>query len=88
MRKSASIPAALLLPAAGALSDAARAADPVGRITHLSGTLTAKQADGSTKLISVKSQGRRATRCPPSRTLTPGSSFPTAPRWCCGRDRG
>ena len=56
MRKSALILAGLLLAAAGILSDAARAAGPVGQVTHLSGTLTAKRADGSTKLISVKSE--------------------------------
>ena len=31
-------------------------AAPVGQITHLSGTLSAKRADGSTKLLSVKSE--------------------------------
>ena len=55
MRKSALVLAGLLLAAAGTLSDVARAAGPVGQVTHLSGTLTAKHADGSTKLISVKS---------------------------------
>jgi hypothetical protein len=56
MRKSALILAGLLLAAAGVLSDAAQAAGPVGQVTHLSGTLTAKRADGSVKLISVKSE--------------------------------
>jgi hypothetical protein len=56
MRKLAPILASLLLAAAGILSDAACAAGQVGQVTHLSGTLTAKHADGSTKLISVKSE--------------------------------
>jgi hypothetical protein len=56
MRKLAPILAGLLLAAAGILSDVARAAGPVGQVTHLSGTLTAKRADGSTKLFSVKSE--------------------------------
>ncbi|MFH1044640.1 MAG: FecR domain-containing protein [Pseudomonadota bacterium] len=55
MRKSALLLAGLLLTAAGILSDVARAAGPVGQVTHLSGTLTAKRTDGTTKLISVKS---------------------------------
>src|SRR5450830_1803845 len=55
MRKLAPILASLLFAAAGILSDAACAAGPVGQVTHLSGTLSAKRADGSTKLISVKS---------------------------------
>ena len=56
MGKLASSLAVLLLAAGGSMSEAARAADPVGQITHLSGTLTAKHADGSSKIISVKSQ--------------------------------
>ena len=56
MGKLASSLSVLLLAAAGSMSEAARAADPVGQITHLSGTLTAKHADGSSKIISVKSQ--------------------------------
>ena len=56
MGKLASSLAVLLLAAGGRMSEAARAADPVGQITHLSGTLTAKHADGSSKIISVKSQ--------------------------------
>jgi hypothetical protein len=48
--------AALLLAVAGALPYAAHAAGPVGQVTHLSGTLTAKRADGSTKLFSTKSE--------------------------------
>ncbi len=35
---------------------AAHAAGVVGQVTHLSGTLIAKRADGSTKLFSVKSE--------------------------------
>ena len=34
----------------------AQAAGPIGQVTHLSGTLTAKRADGSTKLFSTKSE--------------------------------
>jgi FecR protein len=56
MRKLAPILASLLLAAGGILSDAACAAGPVGQVTHLSGTLTAKHADGSVKLFSVKSE--------------------------------
>lgn len=56
MRKSALILASLLLTAAAILSDVAHAAGPVGQVTHLSGVLTAKRADGSIKLISVKSE--------------------------------
>jgi len=56
MRTLAPILASLLLATAGTFSDAARAAGPVGQVTHLSGTLSAKRADGSVKLISVKSQ--------------------------------
>lgn len=56
MRRSALILAGLLVVAAGSLSDAARAAGAVGQITHLSGTLTARHADGTSKLFSVKSE--------------------------------
>jgi len=56
MRNFAPILASLLLAAAGVFSEGARAAGPVGQVTHLSGTLTAKRADGTTKLISVKSE--------------------------------
>jgi hypothetical protein len=56
MRKLSSLFAGMLL-AAGIVSGAAQAAGPqVGQVTHLSGTLVAKRADGSTKLFSVKSQ--------------------------------
>ena len=56
MRKSALILAGLLLLAAGTLSGVVHAASAVGQVTHLSGTLTAKRADGSIKLFSVKSE--------------------------------
>ena len=45
-----------LFAAASILTTAASAAGPVGQVTHLSGTLTAKRADGSTKLFSTKSE--------------------------------
>jgi len=53
MRTSALILAGLLLAASGGLAHAANSA---GQITHLSGVLTAKRADGSAKLFSVKSE--------------------------------
>jgi hypothetical protein len=56
MRKSALVLAGLLLAAAGALDNVANAASSVGQVTHLSGTLTAKRADGTTKLFSTKSE--------------------------------
>jgi hypothetical protein len=56
IRKSASILAGLLLAAAGALPGVIQAADSVGQVTHLSGVLTAKRADGSAKVFSVKSE--------------------------------
>ncbi len=52
MRKSALAIAALFLAAASA----AYAAGQAGQVTHLSGVLTAKRADGSAKLFSVKSE--------------------------------
>ncbi|MBE0618980.1 MAG: FecR domain-containing protein [Burkholderiales bacterium] len=55
MRQSALILAGLLFLAAG-IPGLAYAAGPVGTVTHLSGVLTAKRADGTTKLISVKSE--------------------------------
>lgn len=55
MRTLSPILAGLLL-AAGAFSGTAHAAGSVGQVTHLSGTLVAKRADGSAKLFSVKSQ--------------------------------
>ncbi len=45
-----------LFALASALSSVAQAAGPVGQVTHLSGTLTAKRADGSIKLFSTKSE--------------------------------
>ncbi|MBI5911851.1 MAG: FecR domain-containing protein [Betaproteobacteria bacterium] len=56
MRTQVSILSALLVAAAGALAGVAEAASPVGQVTHLSGTLIAKRADGSTKLFSTKSE--------------------------------
>ena len=59
MCKSASTLAGLLLAAAGALGAAAgvaHAANSAGQVTHLSGVLTAKRADGTSKLFSVKSE--------------------------------
>jgi hypothetical protein len=56
MRKSALTLAALLLLAAGTPSGVVHAAGPVGQVTHLSGVLTAKRADGSVKLFAVKSE--------------------------------
>ena len=55
MRKSALILAAPL-PLAALTPGVVHAAGPVGNVTHLSGVLTAKRADGTTKLISVKSE--------------------------------
>ena len=54
MRKSALILGALL-PLAALTPGVVHAAGPVGKVTHLSGVLTAKRIDGTTKLISVKS---------------------------------
>ena len=56
MRKTALKLSVLLVAAAGALPCVVQAANPVGRVTHLSGTLIAKRADGSTKLFSTKSE--------------------------------
>jgi FecR protein len=56
MRKSALMLAGLLLAAAATLSPVAHAAGSVGQVTHLSGVLTAKRADGTTKILSVKSE--------------------------------
>ena len=47
--------AALGMVAAGMLCAPAALAATAGQITHLSGTLSAKRADGSSKLLSVKS---------------------------------
>ena len=56
MRKTALKLSVLLLAAAGTLPGVVQAASPVGQVTHLSGTLIAKRADGSTKLFSTKSE--------------------------------
>jgi FecR protein len=56
MRKHALIFAGLLLVVTSALSGVAHAAKAVGEVTHLSGTLIAKRADGTTTLYSVKSE--------------------------------
>ena len=56
MRRSALIASVLLFATAGALPTVVDAAGSVGRVTHLSGTLIAKRADGSTKLFSTKSE--------------------------------
>lgn len=58
MRRSALILAGLLLIVTGVLGGAglARAATSAGQITHLSGTLTAKHADGTVTVYSVKSE--------------------------------
>ena len=58
MRKFALTLANLLLVASGVLGGigGALAANPVGKVTHLSGVLTAKRADGTSKVYSVKSE--------------------------------
>jgi hypothetical protein len=58
MRKTALILAGFVFVAAGVLNGTglAYAAASAGQITHLSGVLTAKRADGSSKLFSVKSE--------------------------------
>ncbi len=56
MRQSALVLAGLLLAVAGSFSGAVQAANTVGQVTHLSGVLIAKRADGTTKLFSVKSE--------------------------------
>ncbi len=56
MRKTALNLSVLLLAAAGILPSVVHAAGAVGRVTHLSGTLIARRADGSTKLFSTKSE--------------------------------
>ena len=48
--------AGLVLAAAGLLGNVAHAADKVGQITHLSGLLTVKRPDGTSKVLSVKSE--------------------------------
>jgi hypothetical protein len=56
MQIPASTLSVLLLAVAGALPSVLQAAGPVGQVTHLSGTLIAKRADGSTKLFATKSE--------------------------------
>ena len=56
MRKLAPVLTMLLLVAAGPLIGTAQAANVVGQVTHLSGTLISKRADGSAKIFSVKSE--------------------------------
>ena len=56
MRTSALVLSGLLLAAAALSINLAHAAGPVGQVTHLSGTLIAKRADGSTKLFATKSE--------------------------------
>ncbi len=46
----------LLIILAGSMFAGQVAAAPAGQITHLSGTIAAKRADGSSKLLSVKSE--------------------------------
>ncbi len=56
MKKFAPSLAGLLIAALGATGNAVQAAGPAGEITHLSGLLTAKRADGSSRVFAVKSQ--------------------------------
>jgi hypothetical protein len=56
MRKSALILSALLFVVAVTLPRTVQAANPAGQVTHLSGTLTAKRADGSTRVFATKSE--------------------------------
>ncbi len=56
MQKLVPIFAGLLFAVSGALSGGAQAANEAAQVTHLSGTLIAKRADGTTKLLSVKSE--------------------------------
>ena len=48
--------AAFAVVAAGVFCGPAALAATAGQITHLSGTLSAKRADGSSKLLAVKSE--------------------------------
>lgn len=50
-----SVPSLMACIAAGLLSGLAQAA-PAGVVTHLSGTLSVKRADGASKLLSIKSE--------------------------------
>ena len=56
MRKLLPLFAGVLFGVAGTLGGVAQAANEAGQVTHLSGTLIAKRADGTTKLLSVKSE--------------------------------
>ncbi len=56
MRRLALNLAGLAFTAALLASGLAQAANTAGQVTHLSGVLTAKRADGSSKLFSVKSE--------------------------------
>jgi hypothetical protein len=58
MQKLVPIFAGVLFALTGTLSGVAQAANDAGQVTHLSGTLVAKRADGTTKLLSVKSEIR------------------------------
>lgn len=58
MRNMTSVLAALALAAGLSVSGATHAAGPVGQVTHLSGMLSAKRTDGSSRVISVKSEVR------------------------------
>lgn len=56
MKKSIPVLAASLLAATGFAASVVQAAGPVGEVTHLSGLLTTKRADGSTRVFAVRSQ--------------------------------
>ena len=56
MKKSIPVLAASLLVASGFAGSVVQAAGPVGEVTHLSGLLTTKRADGSTRVFAVRSQ--------------------------------
>ena len=56
MQKIGITAAGFVLSVAIAANHVVQAAGPVGQVTHLSGLLTAKRADGTAKVISVKSE--------------------------------
>jgi len=56
MRAASFLIGALIAAAAPAQAQAQRAAEKVGAVTHLSGVLVVKKADGSTRLLSVRSE--------------------------------
>lgn len=58
MRGLPAIVSGVVLIATLLASQALCAAGPVGQVTHLSGLLTAKRADGTSRVISVKSEVR------------------------------